>query len=46
VIDYLKDNQLTPIPICPEQLGGYQHLGRNAGFHKAMEETFLMRMDV
>jgi len=22
VIDYLKDNQLTPIPICPEQLGG------------------------
>jgi uncharacterized protein YbbK (DUF523 family) len=22
VIDYLEDNQLTPIPICPEQLAG------------------------
>ncbi|MDX2494551.1 MAG: DUF523 domain-containing protein [Desulfuromusa sp.] len=22
VIDYIKDNQLTPIPVCPEQLAG------------------------
>ena len=22
VLDYLKNNDLTPIPVCPEQLGG------------------------